>query len=128
MRRAAQGGAAARPVHQADQGAQNDKKNQDAQVVAVRKGANHAVLQKDVFKRGDELHPREEAAAEQDADKQGGVDLLGNQGEHDGHDGGKERPGRLEKGVGPGLRVAHGEKCGEKDRDTQHDGRRPKRA
>ena len=76
---AAEGGGAAGLVHQADHSAQDDQEDQDAHIVAVRQHRDDPVLEH--MEHGSlELEAGIEQAAGQDADEQGGVDLLGDQG------------------------------------------------
>ena len=86
---AAEGGGAARLVHQAHHGAQDDQEDQDAHVVAVRQHGSDAVL-KDVKDGALEGEVGVKQAAHQDTDKQGGVDLLGDQSQGNGDDRGQQ--------------------------------------
>ena len=101
---AAKGGGAAGLVHHADHGTQNDQEDQDAHVIAVGQGGHDAVL-KDVEQRPLELEVGIEQAAHQNADEQGGIDLLGQQGQGDGDHRGQQGEGGVVKVAG-GLDIA----------------------
>ena len=81
---AAEGGGAARLVHQAHQGAQDDQEDEDAHVVAVGQ-LGHDAPAEHVVDGPLEAEVGEQQAAHHDADEQGGVHLLGDQGQADGH-------------------------------------------
>ena len=101
---AAESGGAARLVHQAHHGAQDDQEDQDAHVVAVRQDGDDAVAEH-VDEGALKGKVGVEQAAHQDADEQGGVDLLGDQGQGDGDDRGQQGEGGVVKAAG-GLDIA----------------------
>lgn len=86
---AAKGGGAARAVDERDHDAENDEEQEDTGVVG--NGGHNAVVN-DRVERPDWLEVRIEQAAEQDADEEGGVDLLRDQRQRDGDDRRNERP------------------------------------
>ena len=94
---AAEGGGPAGLVHQADHSAQDDQEDQDAHIVAVRQHRDNTVLE--YMEHGSlKLEAGIEQAAGQDADEQGGVNLLGDQGQTDGdHRGQQGKGGGVER-------------------------------
>ena len=84
---AAKGGAAAGLVHQGHQNAQHHQKDQNAHVAAVRELGDHAAVL--VEEQGGDRQLQVAVGKEQraggNAHQQGGVDLLGVQGQHNGH-------------------------------------------
>ena len=84
---AAKGGGAAGLVHQGHQNAQHHQKDQNAHVAAVRELGDHAAVL--VEEQGGDRQLQVAVGKEQraggNAHQQGGVDLLGVQGQHNGH-------------------------------------------
>ena len=88
---AAEGGAAARAVDKRDHGAEDDEEEHDAGVVG---DGRHQTVVDDGIKAGERVEVGEKQRAEQDAHKQRGVDLLGDEREDDGDDRRHKRPER----------------------------------
>ena len=95
-RPAPEGRGAAGPIHDADHGAEDHQEDQDAHVVGIRQGGHDAVVE-DVQERALETEGGVQEAARQDADEEGGIDLLRDEREGDGDHRGEQRPGRLEE-------------------------------
>ena len=115
---AAKGGGAAGLVHHAHHSAQDDQEDQDAHVIAVGQGGHNAVL-KDVEQRPLELEVGIEQTAHQDTDEQGGVDLLGQQGQGDGDHRGQQGQGGVIEVAG-GLDIALSSAGGTDKRAAAH--------
>ena len=100
-----------------------DQEHQDAHVVAVGQGAHDTVVE-DVGQRPLEMEVGVQQTAHQDAHEQGGVDLLRDQSEADGDDGGQQRPeGLIETGGSFRVRLALGEgEGGGKQQQNEQDG------
>ena len=106
-RPAPEGRGAARAVHERDHRAEDDEEDEDADVVAVGLGqhGDDAVVE-DVQHRALKGKVRVQQAAGEDADEEGGVDLLRDEREDDGYDGRQQRPGRAVKAAYGLLRLA----------------------
>ena len=97
---AAEGLGAAGLVHQVDHDAQDDQEHDDGDVAGVGNGGDDAVIALH------QLHQRlpggevaDQQRAHQAAQEQGRIHFLADQGQHDGHDGGQQRPeGACERG------------------------------
>ena len=102
LRPAAEGGGTAGGVHQSYDDAQEDQEEEDAGIAL--NGGDQAVVDDGI----QDSHWGEvalEQGAYQDADEQGRVGLLGDEGQDNGHDGGHQAPeGRVHVGEG-GLAV-----------------------
>ena len=98
---AAEGGGTAGLVHQAHHNAQDDQEDQNANVVAVGEGGHNSVVE-GVENRALKGEVGVEKAAHQDSDKQGGVDLLGNQSQCNGDDRGQQGHRGIEEIAGRG--------------------------
>ncbi len=119
-RPAAKGGGAPGLVHQADHGPQDHQEHQDTNVVAIRQHADNAVLKhmEDGALKG---VGRVEQAAHQGPYEQGGVHLLGNQGQGNGHHRGQQRPGgAVEPAALGGTLPAVGGQGEEERRQQEH--------
>ena len=101
LRPSAEGGGASRLVHHAHNGPQYDQKHQDAHIVAVGQGGHDPVAE-GVGHRALKGEVGVQQAARQNADKQGGIDLLGDQRQGDGDHRGQQGPRAVEKGAGRG--------------------------
>ena len=98
----AEGCGAARPVHQLDDNAQKDQEDQDADIVGIRHGMDHAVIDaftallhrfhENVVQSAHKAAAGIKEAADHDADEERAVDLFGHQGQGNGNDGRQERP------------------------------------
>ena len=86
---------------------EDDEEDEDADVVAVGLGqhGDDAVVE-DVQHRALKGKVRVQQAAGEDADEEGGVDLLRDEREDDGYDGRQQRPGRAVKAAYGLLRLA----------------------
>ena len=84
-------GAAACLVHQADHSAQNHQEDENAHIIRAGQHRDDAVF-KDVEHGPLEVEVGVQQAAGQNADEQGGIDLLGNQRQRDGDDRGQQGP------------------------------------
>ena len=100
----AEGGGGAGLVHEAHHGAQDDQEDEDAHVVGVGQGGDDASAEH-VVKRPLKGQVGVQQAAHQDADEQGGVHLLGDQGQGDGDDRGQQGQGGVVEVAG-GLHIA----------------------
>ena len=120
---APEGGGASGLVHEHHQDAQYHQEDQDAHVVAVGQGPYEPVV-KDVGQGAFEVEVGIEKPAHQDAHEQGGVHLLGHEGEAYGDDGGQQRPeGLIEAGGDLPVTLAGGEGHGGGDeQQDQQDG------
>ena len=99
----AKGGRAAGPVHQAYHGPQNHKEYKDTHIVTVRQGG-HDPVQKDMADRSLKAKVGVEQTAHQNPDEQGGVHLLGDQGQGNGNHRGEQAPHRIIEMAG-GLHI-----------------------
>ena len=104
---AAESGAAACAVHQGYHYAQDDQEYQYANIVAVGQYGYYAVIES-VGQGAFKGEVRVEQSAGHDADKQGGINLLGHQSEGDGDNGGKQRPDGVVEARGLGVRTGCG--------------------
>lgn len=102
---AAEGGGAARLVHQAHHGAQNDQEDQDSHVVAVGQ-RGHDTVAEGVEYGALKGEVGVEQSAHQNTDEQGGINLLGNQGQGDGDHRGQQGHGGVVKITG-GHNISH---------------------
>ena len=90
---AAEGLGAAALVHQIHHDAQHDQEDDDAHVVAVGQDGDDAVVGADQLNDGlPGMELRVEQGAHKAAKEQGGINLLADQRQRDGHDGGEQRP------------------------------------
>ena len=123
---AAEGLGAAGLVHQVDHDAQNDQEHDDGDVAGVRNGGDDTVIALH------QLHQRlpggevaDQQRAHQAAQEQGRIHFLADQGQHDGHDGGQQRPeGACERGSRAldqdgGILIADAQNGQQHDKDTQ---------
>ena len=90
-RPAPKGRGAAGGVDEGHHDAQQHEKDENARVPAVSDGADEAVLDHGVH-GGHQVKAAHEERAHQNADKQGGIGLLGDQGQDNGHNGRHKRP------------------------------------
>ena len=100
-----------------------EQEDQDAHVVAVGEGG-HEPFVEDMGQGAFEAEVSIQKSARQNPHEQGGVHLLGDEGETDGDDGGQQRPeGLIEAGGGLPVPVAGGEGHGGGDeQQDQQDG------
>ena len=84
-------GGAAGGVDQGHHDAQQDEEHEDARVPAVGDGADEAVLDHDVH-GGDGMEAADKERADQNADEEGRIGLLGDEGQNNGHNGGHKGP------------------------------------
>ena len=89
LRPAAESSGAAGGVDQGNDDAQDNQEQEDTGV--IRNGGDEAVVEGGI-QGGDGCKVGAEQSAHQHADEQGGVSLLGNEGQNDGQDGGHQRP------------------------------------
>ena len=116
---ATEGGGTAGLVHERYEDTQDHQEDQDAHVVAVGEGRHHAVVE-DVGQGALKAEVSIEEPAHHDAHEQGGVDLLGDEGQADGDDGWEQRPeGLIEAGGGLSVRFVLGEGEGGGDEEEQ---------
>ena len=113
----AEGGGAAGLVHQGNHGTQNDQEHDNAHVPRVGDGGHDAVVehvQHSIFEIKIGIHQ----AAGQNADEQGGVDFLGDQGQYDGDDRGQQGPCSVVEHADSFCLIAGSESGG--DQSQQH--------
>ena len=120
---AAKGGRAAGLVHQGHQDAQHDQKHQDAHIAAVGQFGDHAALfvEEEGIQGQFQVSVGIQQCARGDAHQQGGVHLLGVQGQHNGNDRRQQREEGAVHRTGVGRRV--GDLAGSSCRAPQQQGK-----
>ena len=120
---AAKGGRAAGLVHQGHQDAQHDQEHQDAHIAAVGQFGDHAALfvEEEGIQGQFQVSVGIQQCARGDAHQQGGVHLLGVQGQHNGDDRRQQREEGAVHRTGVGRRV--GDLAGSGCRAPQQQGK-----